>query len=684
VKKRTFLCGALAAGISRPAPALPRLLYGGDAAFPPFESLDAQGRPRGFQIELLAELGREMGVEFVPTLRPWPQTEADFRQGRLDVVAMVDTHQRRDWARFTRGHATPAFAVYRRLGQAEAHGLKDLAGLRLAVLDGEVMQDTLQHWLPSVPGPFVRSRDAGQALAAVQQGQADAALLPRAYADRALASGAWPAVTDGRLSFGLQTYALAVAPGRQDLQARLQQGLDALETSGRLEALRTRWLSSHRDLAARELAEQGLAQQRTRTWGLAGASSVALALLGIGLWRRGRRIAAETQRRRQAEDALRHAQELLERSFGHNPEAMLIVDRDSGVVRDANAAMLALLGVPAERLIDQALPSLGQHVDAQALQQLVQSLDREGALDAVPLRLRRADGRRCDCLVSADRLRVGDAVQVFCLLHDITQQLEHDAALRADYDELAEQLAQVRRELDAARQAQSRAEGSLHDFTRAVSHDLRTPLNAVQGMSGLLRRRLLTGHVQEAIGFAEHIERAAVRMSAMIDALARLAQVSRQPLQRQRVDMHQLAQQTWDMLSLAQPGLHAEFRHGELPWVEADPDLVAQVWQNLLGNAAKYSAQVAQPKVSVDSFRDERGTWYRITDNGAGFDMAQARLLFQPFQRMHSGKQFEGTGVGLSLVRRIVEHHGGEVRLRSAPGVGTVAEFTLDPLAAAR
>ena len=107
--------------------------------------------------------------------------------------------------------------------------------------------------------------------------------------------------------------------------------------------------------------------------------------------------------------------------------------------------------------------------------------------------------------------------------------------------------------------------------------------------------------------------------------------------------------------------------------------LVAQVWQNLLHNAWKYSARADVARIRVDSFDDERGRWYRVTDNGAGFDMRRARGLFQPFRRMHPSSQFEGSGVGLSLVQRIVQHHGGEVRLRSQEGVGTVAEFTLDP-----
>lgn len=211
-----------------------------------------------------------------------------------------------------------------------------------------------------------------------------------------------------------------------------------------------------------------------------------------------------------------------------------------------------------------------------------------------------------------------------------------------------------------------------------VSHDLRAPLIAMQGFVGLLRERLQDGHLQEAEAYTEHIARATRRMSAMVAALTDMAKVSRKPLQRVTVDMQRLAQDTWTLLSAAEPQRRVDFRLDSLPPAHADADLAAQVWQNLLHNAWKYSAQVVQARVSVDSFRDARGIWYRVTDNGAGFDMAKAGQLFQPFQRMHTASQFEGSGVGLSLARRIVDHHQGEIRLRSAPGVGTVAEFTLD------
>jgi len=686
MKKRSLLVGAGlvvgALGAVGARAQVQRLRYGGDSAFAPFESLDAAGQPHGFQIDLLGVLGPLLGVEFDIRLRPWAQTEQAFRDGQVDVLGMVDTTERRAWALFTHGHATPALAVYRRAADPDRQGLTDLAGLRIAVLDSAPMRDTRATWLAGLAGPFVPLPDAAQALAAVQQGRADVALLPRAYADPLLTDGTAPGVLAGPLNLPLQTYALAVAPGRSDLQQHLQQGLRTLEADGRLEALRTRWLSSHQAVAAQQLLTRGLADQRSLTWEVGAAGGAAAVLLGAGLWWRGRRIKAERQARQAAETALQQAEQLLQHSFAQHPDAMLLVERGSGVVRDANAALLALLGLPAPALIGKPLAALDGVVDALALRHLVQTLADAGRLDTVPLQLRRADGSPRDALVSADMLTVGGVPHVFCLLRDITEQLARDALLRQGYDTLAGQLALVRAERDVAQASQAQAEGRLHDFTRAVSHDLKTPLNALQGFAGLLRLRLQAGHVQEALQHAQRMDAAARRMAAMVDGLGRLARVDQLPLQRQRVDMVQVVKDTWMLLQPLRADRRVEFHVDVLPPAQGDPDLVAQVWQNLLGNAAKYSAGHDPARVGVSSHQDARGTWYRVADNGAGFDMAAAGQLFMPFRRLHDGSQFEGTGIGLSLVRRIVDHHGGEVRLRSAPGVGTVAEFTLDPVPA--
>lgn len=682
MNKRTFLVagGLGASGLWLGARAEPaRLRYGGDAAFSPFESTGADGRPQGFLVDVLRELERVTGRGIDISLGPWPQTEAAFRAGEFDVVAMVDTEARHGFAQFTRGIASPAFGLYRRASEPEPQGLRGLDGLRLAVLDTEPSRDTLATALRDRTGAVIRARDASAALDAVARGEADIALMPRAYGDPALAARPDAGLVGSHAAPTLQTYAFAVAAGRADLLAELQRGLDTLEQEGRLEALRVKWLSSHHDVAERQHLEEALTQERKWNWNLVGAGASLVLFLGATVVQRTRKVKLEKRRRERAETALDRARQLLEQTFDRNPDAMLIIEGGTRIVRDANTAMQALLGATPEALLGRALDDLREHVEAGALAPLADALAATDALETAPLRIRRADGAMRDCLVSAERFTVDDVPHVFALVRDITGQLAADAALRAGYEAMTAELAASREALADARAGQARAERSMQEYTRSLAHDLKTPLNAIHGFAGLLRMRLQAGRIEEAVGFTDRIESAARRMTAMIGALSRLSQIGREPLRRETLDMRRIVEDTWSLIVTAHPARRTEFRLEFLPSSPGDAELVVQVWQNLLDNASKYSAKVAAPQVKVDSHQDERGLWYRITDNGAGFDMAAAKSLFQPFQRMHTSAEFEGTGVGLSVVRKIVEAHGGDVRLRSAPGVGTVAEFTLDP-----
>ena len=150
-------------------------------------------------------------------------------------------------------------------------------------------------------------------------------------------------------------------------------------------------------------------------------------------------------------------------------------------------------------------------------------------------------------------------------------------------------------------------------------------------------------------------------------------------MQRQTLDMHLLAVRAWQIVVDSDRSRNVPMAIGRLPPAVGDEALVAQVWQNLLDNAWKYTARVDRPEVEVDTFEEAGRTWYGVTDNGAGFEMSRAQNLFEPFQRMHSNADFSGTGIGLTLVRRVVTAHGGEVRLRSDVGTGTVVEFCLAP-----
>lgn len=664
--------------VCSPVHAQTTLRYGGDASFAPFESLNAQGQPEGFQIELMQALGRELGVEVSISLQAWPATVEAFKSGRVDVIAMVQTTDRRAYAQFLKGHAAPAFAVYLPVGQAAPQALQDLQGSRIAVLDHEPMRESLSKWLSGIRGPFIRTPDSLSALQAVQLGFADMALLPRSYADPVIASGEVPGMVASLGNLRLQTYSLAVVRDNDALRQRLQGALDRLESNGTLAELRGRWLNDE-PVSAEQLAmARDLEQQRHWVWRLAVGGSLMLLLAVYGLRQRGLAVASERALREGAERSLRNAEDLLERTFQRNPEPMLVVDHHSGLVQDANPAVAALLGLAEDQVVGQPLRALAHHIGLDTLKRLARAIDLDGLLDALPVTVTRVDGQQRACLISADKMRVGELTVVLCIVRDVTERLAQDPVFRQGYEILHDELAQAQREAPESVPPADPGADRLREFTRAVAHDLRAPLLAIQGFMGLMRERLKLGHTDEALEYSEQVDKATRRMNAMIDALYNLAQIDQHTLHRQTIDMSALAEDTWTLVRSGDPVRSVELRFDPLPTAQGDPDLVAQVWQNLLHNAWKYTARVPVARIRIDSFQEERCTWFRVSDNGAGFDMAHARHLFQPFRRMHSASQFEGSGIGLSMVQRIVHHHGGEVRVRSQVGVGTVAEFTLE------
>jgi signal transduction histidine kinase len=214
-------------------------------------------------------------------------------------------------------------------------------------------------------------------------------------------------------------------------------------------------------------------------------------------------------------------------------------------------------------------------------------------------------------------------------------------------------------------------------FSYTVSHDLRAPIRVVEGFTRILKEDY--GRMLDRIG-NDHLDRvlgAAARMNSMIDALLALSALSTQPLARQPVNLSQLAGFIVDDLRRdagerqvevdIQPGLMA---HG-------DPTLLRMVLENLLGNAWKYTGKCAGARVTFRTVHIEGREVYMVRDNGAGFDMRFADRLFGVFQRLHSANDFQGTGVGLASVRRIVRRHGGEVWAESEVGQGATFYFTL-------
>lgn len=219
----------------------------------------------------------------------------------------------------------------------------------------------------------------------------------------------------------------------------------------------------------------------------------------------------------------------------------------------------------------------------------------------------------------------------------------------------------------------------------ALSHDLRAPLRVVDGFARILKEDY--GPAMDRIG-KDHLERilsATVRMNGMIDAVLDQARLSQAPLQLVRVNVSAMVQDVATELMVGMKASDAEASHASRPkvvvadglWHLADEVLLRRVLENLIGNALKYSAKVPQARIEFGAVPATNPTVFFVKDNGAGFDMKHADKLFGLFQRLHSAREFQGTGVGLASVQNIVRRHGGRVWAEGAPGQGACFYFTL-------
>jgi signal transduction histidine kinase len=249
-----------------------------------------------------------------------------------------------------------------------------------------------------------------------------------------------------------------------------------------------------------------------------------------------------------------------------------------------------------------------------------------------------------------------------------------DARRDGERRDAFEQNVTDRQQADALEQANQ----NLEAFAYTVSHDLRAPLHAINGYSEILLEEHAPALGDEGRACAERIQAAGRRMGELIDALLRLARLSRAELHLQPVDLGAEAAAVAAELQAGEPGRRVRFTIQQPAWALADRPLIRTVLENLLGNAWKFTVGQDNAHIELGTVPDG-DTRIRccVRDNGAGFDPAQEPKLFTAFQRLHPASQFPGTGIGLASVRQIVERHGGRVRASGATGEGATFSFTL-------
>lgn len=420
------------------------------------------------------------------------------------------------------------------------------------------------------------------------------------------------------------------------------------------------------DQAAANLAQQGttppyekqmIRKDGSHWWGLFAPTRLA----GNGHKSQCVEFIIDITQQKQTEAALRESEQRYRDLFHKHNAVMLLIDPSSGDIVDANQAACAYYGYGLEEITELKITDLNSLPDDLVKMEMEKAESAQQEYFNFHHRL--SDGRVRHVEVFSGPIEIEGRELLYSIVHDVTERRTAEEAiegLNARLVEKAEQLSEANRELEA--------------FNYSVAHDLRTPLTVISGYLELTREGCENDECQQYLQAAHE---GILKIEQIIKGLLEFARISREEPKTQKIDLGAMTQEILYELKATEPERRVNLRITEEEIVDGDPSLMRVVLTNLLGNAWKYTRMREQQEIEFGVTEQEGKKTFFVRDNGVGFDMKEAKKLFIPFQRLQSSAEFQGHGIGLATVARIIKRHGGKIWAEGEPGKGAIFYFTL-------
>ncbi|MFC1848275.1 PAS domain S-box protein [Chloroflexota bacterium] len=380
-------------------------------------------------------------------------------------------------------------------------------------------------------------------------------------------------------------------------------------------------------------------------------------------------ISRDITERKRAEDALRESEEKFRRLVEDMQEGYCVLQGSRVVF--ANTRSAEMFGYTPEEVTGKTAQEL---LPPETVSELSKVRARRQSGDAVPEQYEMAlvskDGTYHMAELGIRIIEYAGTPALSVVIRDVTERKQAEEEIRRLNEELEQRVIERTTQLQAVNK-------ELEAFAYSVSHDLRAPLRSIDGFSQILIEDCIDKLDEDGKDYLQRVRAASQRMGELIDDLLSLSRVTRGEMCHEKVDLSALAQTTCDSIRQTRPEREAEFIIAPGLVDRVDLRLLKAAFENLFGNAWKFTGKRESTRIEFGCFEDNEQTVYFIRDNGVGFDMAYADKLFGAFQRLHAPSDFEGTGIGLATVQRIIHRHGGNIWAESAIEQGTTFYFTL-------